>query len=315
MILDTFNVPQSHRQTAPGTIDCCGKTDRGRVRDLNEDQYLVGELKKSLRVYHTSLGMDDSDYSGGTQGQLLLVADGLGGHASGERASTLAVDSLARFAVNAMHWCARLDDGDDDHVFAEWRKALKECDLAVHAEAERRPERRGMGTTLTMAYVAWPSAFVLHAGDSRCYLLRQGQLTRITTDHTLAQKMVDAGIIPAERAGNSRFSHVLWNAIGGSEDGVNVEAHKLALELGDVLLLCTDGLTKEMDEAEISQILTGSLTATESCEKLVALANESGGEDNTTVVIARFLAERNDETQIRERQLDGRRQPAIITRN
>lgn len=291
MILDTFNVPQAHREAAPGSIDCCGMTDRGRVRDVNEDQFLVGELKKSLCVYHTSLGLDDSDYLGGTQGQLLLVADGLGGHASGERASTLAVDSLARFAVNAMHWCTRLDDGDDHQVFAEWRKALKECDMAVHAEAERLPERRGMGTTLTMAYVAWPSAFVLHAGDSRCYLLRQGRLSRITSDHTLAQKMVDAGMIPAERAGNSRFSHVLWNAIGGSDDGVSVEAHKLALELGDVLLLCTDGLTKELDEAEITQILNDSHTAAESCEKLVASADEAGGQDNTTVVIARFLAE------------------------
>lgn len=291
MILDTFNVPQAHRAAAPGSIDCCGMTDRGRVRDVNEDQFLVGELKKSLCVYHTSLGLDDADYLGGTQGQLLLVADGLGGHASGERASTLAVDSLARFAVNAMHWCTRLDDGDDHQVFAEWRKALKECDMAVHAEAEQLPERRGMGTTLTMAYVAWPSAFVLHAGDSRCYLLRQGQLSRITTDHTLAQKMVDAGMIPAERAGNSRFSHVLWNAIGGSDDGVSVEAHKLALELGDVLLLCTDGLTKGLEEAEITQILNDSHTAAESCEKLVVSADEAGGQDNTTVVIARFLAE------------------------
>lgn len=305
MILDTFNVPQAHREAAPGTIDCCGMTDRGRVRELNEDQFLVGELRRSLRVYHTSLGLKESDYSGGIHGQLLLVADGLGGHASGERASTLAVDSLARFAVNAMHWCARLDDGEDEHVFAEWRKALKECDVVVHAEAEHLPERRGMGTTLTMAYVAWPTAFILHAGDSRCYLLRRGQLARITTDHTLAQKMVDAGMIPAERAGASRFSHVLWNAIGGSDDGVTVEAHKIGLELGDVLLLCTDGLTKEAEEAEISQILSKSRTAAESCQKLVALADQAGGDDNTTVVIARFLAESTNGSQIHERQLDG----------
>lgn len=305
MILDTFNVPQAHRQAVPGTIDCCGMTDRGRVRDLNEDQFLVGELQKSLRVYHTSLGLNGPDYSGGTQGQLLLVADGLGGHASGERASTLAVDSLARFAVNAMRWCTRLDDGEDEQVFAEWRKALKECDVAVHAEAEHLPERRGMGTTLTMAYVAWPSAFVLHAGDSRCYLLRRGELARITTDHTLAQKMVDAGVMPAERAGASRFRHVLWNAIGGSDDGVSVEAHKVGLEVGDVLLLCTDGLTKHLEDAEISEILSESLTAAESCQKLVAAADQAGGEDNTTVVIARFLDENKNGKQFHERQLDG----------
>lgn len=289
MIVTTFNLPQAHRRAAPGTIDCFGMTDRGLVRELNEDQFLVGDLLKSLRVYHTSLGLNESTYLGGPHGQLLLVADGLGGHASGERASTIAVDSLAQFAVNAMHWCARLDDCDDEQVFAEWQKALKECDAAVHAEANRRPERRGMGTTLTMAYIAWPTAYVLHAGDSRCYLYRNEQLVRVTTDHTLAQRFVEAGVMPADQVNGSRFNHVLWNAIGGSADGVTVEAHKVGLELGDVLLLCTDGLTKEVDDERVSDILANGQSSAESCQQLIEAANDAGGSDNTTVVVARFV--------------------------
>jgi protein phosphatase len=292
MILNTFNVPHAHRRSAPGTIDCFGMTDRGLVREANEDQFLVGELLKSLRVHHTSIGLSQSTYLGGPHGQLMLVADGLGGHASGERASTLAVDCLAQFAVNALHWCERLDDCDDEQVFAEWRKALKQCDATVHAEADARPERRGMGTTLTMAYIAWPSAYILHAGDSRCYLLRQGELARVTTDHTLAQRFVEAGMMGAEQANGSRFSHVLWNAIGGTDDGVTVEAHKLGLELGDVLLLCTDGLTKEIKEAQIAEFLAAGADAHESCRQLIAAANDAGGDDNTTVIVARFVAER-----------------------
>jgi len=291
MILDTFNLPQAHRLAPPGKIDCFGATDRGYIRELNEDQFMVADLRKSLDVHHTSLGPTGHTHlSGGTHGQLLLVADGLGGHASGERASTLAVDCLAHFAVNAMHWCARLDDCDDEQVFAEWEQALHRCDEQVHAEGDARPERRGMGTTLTMAYVAWPNAYVLHAGDSRCYLLREGRLQQVTVDHTLAQKFVDAGMISPDQADQSRFSHVLWNAIGGTSDKVSAEAHKLALELGDVLLLCTDGLTNEVDDTRIAEMLGRSSPASDICTELVAAAKDGGGKDNITVVVARFLA-------------------------
>jgi PPM family protein phosphatase len=301
MILDTFNLPQAHRQAPPGKIDCFGVTDRGYIRDLNEDQFMVADLRKSLDVHHTSLGLSDNTHlSGGTQGQLLLVADGLGGHASGERASTLAVDSLARFAVNAMHWCTRLEDCDDERVFAEWEEALRLCDRRVHAEGDARPERHGMGTTLTMAYVAWPNAYVLHAGDSRCYLLRDGRLQQVTKDHTLAQKFVDAGVISPDQVEQSRFNHVLWNAIGGTSDTVTAEAHKLALKLGDILLLCTDGLTKELDDQQITELLEGELPSSDLCEQLVEAAKKAGGSDNITVVVARFVPQEEDSHSFRD---------------
>jgi serine/threonine protein phosphatase PrpC len=301
MILDTFNVPQAHRHAPPGKIDCFGATDRGYIREQNEDQYMVADLRKSLDVHHTSLGFrEHSHLNGDTHGQLLLVADGLGGHASGERASTLAVDCLAHFAVNAMHWCARLDDCDDEQVFAEWEEALQRCDEQVHAEGDARPERRGMGTTLTMAYVAWPNAYVLHAGDSRCYLLRDGNLRQITVDHTLAQKFADAGVISPEEIDQSRYSHVLWNAIGGNSETVSAEAHKLALELGDVLLLCTDGLTNELDDAQIAEMLASPRPASDICQHLVAAAKQAGGNDNITVVVAKFVDEQEATLRFRD---------------
>ena len=283
------------KATAPppiklGKVDCFGLTDRGRVRDNNEDQFLLADLRKSLQVHQTSLSLDEEGCVFGTaQGQLLLVADGVGGHAGGERASTIAVDCVANFAVNAMQWCTRLDELNDEAVMAEWKDALRECNHRVQAESAAQPGRHGMGTTLTMAYIMWPRAYIIHAGDSRCYLYRSGQLERITTDHTLAQRFIEAGVLTAEQAEHSRFSHVLWNAIGGSDQELAPEAHLAELQPDDVLLLCTDGLTKGVDEAEIARVLGQSHDAQDMCQRLVTAANGAGGHDNVTTVIARFL--------------------------
>jgi protein phosphatase len=151
-----------------------------------------------------------------------------------------------------------------------------------------------------MAYVAWPNAYVLHAGDSRCYLLREGELRQITVDHTLAQKFVDAGMISPEQVDQSRFSHVLWNAIGGNSESVSAEAHKLALELGDVLLLCTDGLTNELSDDRIAEILAHPRPASDICQELIQAAKAAGGNDNVTVVVAKFLDEQDTNHSVRE---------------
>lgn len=271
-------------------MDCHGLTDRGLVREINEDQFLIADLRKSLQIHQTSLAIDDETcLFGSTHGQLLLVADGLGGHSAGERASSLTVDCLAHFAVDAMQWCLRLDEANDEHVLGEWKEALQQCDARVHAESEARPDRHGMGTTVTLAYIAWPRAYIIHAGDSRCYLFRAGRLEQITTDHTLAQKMVEAGMISAEQAAHSRYSHVLWNAIGGSADKLSPEAHQCELQADDVLLLCTDGLTNEVDDSSIAAVLSEPLSAAEVCQRLVAAANQAGGRDNITALVARFV--------------------------
>ena len=153
----------------PGKMDCFGLTDVGKVRDVNEDQFLIADLNKSMLVHQTSLSHDDhTRLFGGSQGQLLLVADGMGGHAAGKQASTLAVQTLSHYVLNAMRWLFQLDEPNEADLEDEF-KTGQACQRRLEAEADAMPEKHGMGTTLTMAYVLWPRLYVVHVGDSRCY--------------------------------------------------------------------------------------------------------------------------------------------------
>lgn len=199
-----------------GKLDCFGLTDIGKVRTANEDQFLISDLVKSLLIHHTSLSHEDhTRLFGNSQGQLLLVADGMGGHAAGKQASTIAVESLARYVLNTMPWFFRLDESQENDRKEELIAALGECQRSIEVAAEANAENRGMGTTLTMAYINWPRMYVVHVGDSRCYLFRQSRLEQVTTDHTMAQQLVERGELTAEQAQASRWSHVLWNCLGG----------------------------------------------------------------------------------------------------
>lgn len=272
-----------------GKMDCRGLTNVGKVRENNEDQFLIADLSRSMRVHETSLALDDQTrLFGSSQGILLLVADGMGGHAAGERASRLAIDSITTYLLNAMHWMLRLDHGGEDDFIESLKLGLEKCQADILADVEKNPEHRGMGTTLTMAYVVWPKAYIVHAGDSRCYLLRGSQLEQITTDHTVAQRMVEAGQLAAADAERSRFSNLLWNVVGGGGDRLNPEVHKVSLQMGDHLLLCTDGLHKHVPDEDIRRLISGPHTAEQMCASLVNEALEAGGTDNVTVVVARF---------------------------
>jgi serine/threonine protein phosphatase PrpC len=272
-----------------GKMDCYGMTDVGKVREVNEDQYLIADLNKSMRIQRTSLGIDDQTrLFGSSQGMLLLVADGMGGHAAGKRASLLAVDSLTTYVLNTMHWFFRLRPDCQDYFEEDLKAALAHCQARVQAEGESIPERQGMGTTLTMAYLSWPMLYVVHVGDSRCYLFRQSKLRQITRDHTVAQRLVEKGMLEEHDAESSRWSHVLWNVIGGGSDELSPEVYKAELALGDKLLLCTDGLTKHVPDQKIADVLASGATAEEICKRLLDTANDAGGSDNITVVVSHF---------------------------
>src|SRR6187200_2820540 len=155
-------------------MDCFGLTDRGLKRPTNQDHYLIADLNKSMRIHDTSLTLDsETRVYGGSQGKLLVVADGMGGEAEGERASTIAVDQLTTYVLNSLSWCFRLEPGSEDDFEQHLRDALESCQQSIQNVVRQRPEMLSMGTTLTMAYIVWPRAFVVHVGDSRCYLLRQ----------------------------------------------------------------------------------------------------------------------------------------------
>ena len=228
-------------------------TDVGRARERNEDAYLL----------------DDP---------LFAVADGMGGHRGGNVASTLAVEVLGQAAKVA------------DRSRATLMQEFREANRRVLETGTEDPALHGMGTTLTAVRVVGAGALIAHVGDSRAYLLRDGELHLLTEDHTLVQRMVREGKLSREGARHHPQRSILTRALG-VEDDLPVDEVTLPLRGGDRLLLCTDGLTGMLSEDSIRDILLGESESQNACEKLVDEANRAGGDDNITVVVMDFEAE------------------------
>jgi protein phosphatase len=145
-----------------------------------------------------------------------------------------------------------------------------------------------MGTTMTLAFISGRSLFVVHAGDSRCYLLRDGTLRQLTEDHTVVGELARHGVISPEQAHHHPFRHVVTNVLGGKDASLRVDVQRLDLKAADVVLLCSDGLTDMLDDQRLAQILTAEPEPETACGLLVAEANAKGGKDNVTAVVARF---------------------------
>lgn len=277
---------QAESQTV--TIEFGALTDRGKVRDKNEDHFLVARMAKSMAVCQTSLpGLGRTRFSEKV-GSLLVVADGMGGAAAGEQASALAVESVERFVLETLKWFLHLEGRDEHTLFDELRQALECADREVVERARRDPRLHGMGTTLTMAYSVDTDLFIVHAGDSRAYLFHDGELHQLTQDHTFVQVLVQGGTLTPEAARRHRFRNLVTNVIGGPHEGVFAEIHKLKVADGDVLLLCSDGLTEAVEDAAIAAILAGPDHPERVCTRLIELALERGGPDNITVIVARY---------------------------
>jgi len=272
----------------PLTVQSYGLTDRGLVRFTNEDQFVTATLMRTLCVQQSSVPQSTVQYAD-NRSHVFIVADGVGGVEGGEKASALAVGAIEEFLLNALHWLLGLDGSADTSVLREFKEALQSADACVYDAATKNPGLRGMGTTLTMAYSRGSDLFVAHVGDSRCYLSRRGALHRLTHDDTLVNEMVEVGLLPPERAANHAFRHIITNVIGGASPGVHAEVHRIDLKPGDVLLLCTDGLTGMLTDDRIATTIATMKSPQEACEELVRSANEQGGVDNVTVVIARYL--------------------------
>ena len=284
--VDTLNLSD---QPTLLTVRSFGLTDPGRVRESNQDQFLIAVLRKALGVQQTSLPGPKVRYSG-DQSYLFVVADGIGGVAGGEQASALAIDSVEAFVLDTFQWFAQFKGNGEDKLLADFQSALGQAHARLLAEGTEHPELHGMGTTLTLAYSLNDMLFVAHAGDSRCYLCRQDVLYRVTSDHSLVEDMKRQGGPQLDDATKRRLRHVITNAVGGDSADVKVEVHKLHLEAGDAVLLCTDGLTNMVPDEEIAHILQSQADPEQACKQLVAQANEQGGKDNITVIVARFEA-------------------------
>jgi protein phosphatase len=266
-----------------------GLTDRGRVRPSNEDQFLVGEMARTLWVRQTSLTQEPTQY-GRNRGHVFLVADGMGGHQAGEVASALTVMTIESFVLHVLHRFSNLHVEDERGVIKDLKEALREADARIFQETAHHPEFTGMGTTLTMAFASGWRLFVMHAGDSRCYLYRDGKLNQLTLDHTVVGELARRGGLQPETLRHSPYRHVVTNAVGGPTHGVRVDVCKSDLQPHDVVLLCTDGLTEVVDDEAIAAILARTGEPEAACERLVAEANARGGPDNVTAVVARFEA-------------------------
>jgi len=276
-------------------IDVYGLTHPGKVRPTNQDHFLVGSLRKQMEVQLTSLpdvtALEDKRER---LAFLAMVADGVGGGPKGEEASRLAVEGVSQYVARSMRCYYTADPTDEVSFSRSLMEAAMLCHMDMADQGARDPSRRGMATTLTLWISVWPRAYLLQVGDSRCYLLRRGELKQISRDQTMAQDLVDQGIMSRTDAYQTRWANVLASAIGGSEAAPVVT--RLDPIWNDVGLLCSDGLTKHVPDARIRERLLTTSTAKESCEALLEDALSAGASDNVTIVVGRMPSKPDDDS-------------------
>jgi protein phosphatase len=270
-----------------GTIDTCGVTHPGKVRQTNEDQFFVASLHKSLDLLHTSLAQVAAfDEVQRTKAFLFVVADGVGATGGGQIASGTAVQSLVTYISRTMG-CFYGYDVDSEFEFIEQLEgAVQHAHESVLAEFSSKG--RGPATTLTIATMIWPRVYYVHVGDSRAYYLRKGRLKQITRDQTMGEMMIDQGVMTEEQVSRSSLTNMLASAVGGD---LKPAVGLIDLEWGDTLLLCTDGLTRHVSDDEITEILGTAHSASSACDRLLNAALDGGGRDNITVVVGRAVGD------------------------
>jgi len=265
------------------TVDIYGMTDVGKVRRKNEDQFLIASMHKAMEVHQTSLHDDfQRQLESLPRAYLMMVADGVGGSAGGDRASRTALQEATLYITQTMECYYSFDDEKEEKFLDNLKMSVLRCQERILEESEEHPERGGMATTLTMAAVLFPRAYIIQVGDSRCYLFRGGKLTQLTKDQTVAQALVDQGILTESMAEDSRWSHVLSSALGA--DAIPVIT-KLNLNLTDAMLICTDGLTKHLTHRQIEERFAEGGTSEAICRSLVFTALDRGGTDNVTAIV------------------------------
>ncbi len=258
-----------------------GKTDVGRTREHNEDTFLVADLTHQRASLHPEV----REHELGARGSLFMVADGMGGAAAGEVASQMATDTVYHHLVD--RWLADEDVTPQQFAY-RLKEAVEMANARIHTHAKEHPELRGMGTTTTTVGVLGDHLYLAQVGDSRAYLIREGEAIQLTKDQSLMQRLVDAGEITEEEAERSERRNIILQALG-PDAKVRVDLTNQQLRRGDVLVLCSDGLFGQVTREEIAALVEKSgkdLIA--QCAELIDMANERGGPDNITVVIVCF---------------------------
>ncbi len=286
--LPSVGVQEPHAFSSRVHIDVAALSDRGKVREGNEDHYLVARGGRHIETLLTNIPEGEAPDHFDETGYILVVADGMGGAAGGEVASRMAIATLINIILHVPDWILRLDEEHAQKLMERAAKYYRQVNEALVERARLDPKLRGMGTTMTAAYSLGDDLFVAHVGDSRAYLFRDGRLQRLTRDQTQAQLMADAGAISQREVAHHRLRHVLTSALGGGNKDIRAEIQRLKLADGDRLLLCTDGLTDMMDDTAIAESLAREERSEVACRLLVDRALENGGKDNVTVVLAQY---------------------------
>ena len=268
-------------------LDVYGLTHPGKLRPENQDHFLVGSLRGRLNVKLSSLpSTDNLPVEEERVASFMMVADGVGGGKSGEAASRTAVEEVAQFITEGAGCYFRV--GESSKAFIkELQVAAKSWHDAVRERAACDPNTVGMATTLTLFIGVWPWSYLVQVGDSRYYTYARGVLTQITRDQTVAQALVDQGIMTKTLSEKSPLSNVLASSIGGPQTAPVIT--RITNSWENVHLLCSDGLTRHVSDERIAERLGKMESAKQACEALLQDALDGGGTDNITIVVGRAI--------------------------
>jgi serine/threonine protein phosphatase PrpC len=284
MRTETQALPNT-RKPRDDEIDVHGLTHPGRVRTENQDHFLLATIHKRVNVIATNLEKQQQLPAGEQRVAFLaMVADGVGGEEGGAEASAVALESAMQYVNDSMSCLYDRDVAESTFTDLLQRCALQSHE-AIRERASANARHASMATTLTLFMGVWPAYYLVQLGDSRYYLWREGRLTQITRDQTLANDLVDQGILSRAQAPHTRFAHVLSSALGA--DTAEPVVTRLRAEWDYVHLLCSDGLTKHVSDERIADRLANMTSAKQVCEQLLADALEDGGSDNITIIVGR----------------------------
>jgi serine/threonine protein phosphatase PrpC len=276
-----------NRKPSDDEIDVFGLSHQGKVRKDNQDQFLLATIHKRLQVLQTSLSESEHrPLADQRMAFLAMVADGVGGGIGGRRASATALEVVTEYVTTSSDCFLNADSSEEEFIETLQRAALRSHE-AVLARAKEEAGGRSMATTLTLWMGVWPWYYLLQVGDSRYYLYREGVLTQVSRDQTIAEDLVDKGVFSRAVAEASRLSDVLSSAIG-AEEAVPVVT-RMKADWGNVHLLCTDGLIKHVSDERIAEVLRTMTSAKQACEQLLQEVLDAGGTDNVTIVIGRAV--------------------------
>jgi PPM family protein phosphatase len=269
-------------------VDVFATSHKGRVRSENEDHFLVVRVGRSLETVFSDLIANRPGDRFEETAYGMIVADGVGGEFAGEVASDEAIFSLLNLALRTPDWQFRWGPREKNTVMWRMRDRFRLINTALLEQAAANAALQGMSTTMTAALTLGKDLIIGHIGDSRAYLLHDGELKRLTRDHTLAERSLGEQPDAERDPFLSEMSGMLMQALGSAEGDCKPDIHDYVLEDGDRLLLCTDGLTDMVQEETIEAILSRDTTAAASCRSLVDLALSNGGHDNITAIVAHY---------------------------